>query len=253
MPTADHPPEGGSTRAGRPTPPGGSSASAIRSSTPGPRACNPGLAPRSWVPHEDHNLTAVSAVKPNHRDPRCSVQRTGTAHREVPRGLPRRTRWSRWAAGLGDTAPSSQGQLCRGCWSEPCRGAEQEQTARPRGFCPPTAAGMQRRLCSPSTPSEGKGKTSSHGFHEAHTSPTANFSQGPGGQSGETGGRSVSREQATGLPRPSPPAHQQDDSAESQQGLVLHTPHHRDAEIPAHRERATVTSLPLTLVSSKTI
>lgn len=175
-------------------------------------------------------------MKPNHRDPRCSVQRTGTAHQEVPRGLPRRTRWSRWAAGLGDTAPSSQGQLCRGCWSEPCRGAEQEQTARPRGFCPPTAAGMQRRLCSPSTPSEGKGKTSSHGFQEAHTSPTANFSQGPGGQSGETGGRSVSREQATGLPRPSPPAHRQDDSAESQQGLVLHTPHHRDADSCSQRK-----------------
>lgn len=74
-----------------------------------PRACNPGLTPRSWVPHEDHNLTAVSAVRPRHRHPRCSVQRTRTAHREGPRGLPCRTRWSRRAAGLGDKAPSSQG------------------------------------------------------------------------------------------------------------------------------------------------
>lgn len=152
----------------------------------------------------------------------------------------------------GTRRPAHRGSSAGAAGVSPAGGQSRNRPPALVG-CPPTAAGMQRRLCSPSTPSEGKGKTSSHGFHEAHTSPTANFSQGPGGQSGETGGRSVSREQATGLPRPSPPAHQQDDSAESQQGLVLHTPHHRDAEIPAHRERATVTSLPLTLVSSKTV
>ena len=195
-------------------------------------------------------------------------------HTRRHQGLPRRTRGSRGAGGPGNKAPGSR-HHCQGCGGEPCGGRHPadhttDASGRPsapalvRGGSAGTASPPSWALsshgcwdaeddCSLRTVSEGKGKTSSHGFHEAHTSPGPNLSQGPGGQSGETGGRSVSREQATGLSRPSPPAHRQDDAAESQQGLVLHTPHHRDAEIPAHRERATMTSLPLTLISSKTV